>query len=329
MIGDFERYLAAKETVDGRALDRRVRDRFRADLRSRSDPRVLEAGTGTAAFLCRMLGWEGLPDCTYVAVDTDPELLAAARDRILDRARVVGFDASAVDPTPIDLGLGLDFPRGGAAPDGHAAVDRPVVVAALSLRGPARIDVRLVAGDAVPLGFLGEWEFVVAQAFADLLPSEGIERLLSGVVDGGGVYLPITFDGDTSFTPSHPADGPIVDAYHASMRTSEGRLGASAGRRLLTLLPDVGVDLDAVGGSDWVVAPLGGRYPADELFFLGVILDTIADAVRGRVRDAALDAWLDDRREDRAENRLGFVARNLDLYGRVRADRSRVPGSMS
>jgi SAM-dependent methyltransferase len=96
--GDFERYLSAKATVDDRALDRDVLGRFRADLRGRADPHILEAGAGTAAFCRRFLSWDDRPDCTYVAVDTDPALLATAREEILDTARAMGFEAVLVDP---------------------------------------------------------------------------------------------------------------------------------------------------------------------------------------------------------------------------------------
>jgi SAM-dependent methyltransferase len=304
MRGDFERYLSAKETVDDRALDRRVLGRVADDLRAASSPRVLEAGAGTAAFCRRLLGWDEVPDCTYVAVDTDADLLATGRDRILARARDVGFEARVVDPPETDPDLPLDDPE-------------LAHVAALRLRGPARLDVHLVAGDAERVAARGTWEFVVAQAFADLLTPAGIERLVSGV-DRGGVYLPITFDGGTAFAPSHPADDAVIDAYHATMVDDSGeRLGATAGRRLLTLLPELGVGLDAVGGSDWVVSPLDGAYPADESYFLRVVVDTVADAVGGHVAPETVEAWLETRRREREEKHLHFVARNLDLYGRV------------
>jgi SAM-dependent methyltransferase len=304
MKGDFERYLAAKATVDDRALDRRVLGRVRADLRARSTPRFLEAGAGTAAFLRRLLGWEAVPDCTYVAVDTDPDLLATARDLTLDHAREAGFEASAVDPGPKETDVDRSLDRAEAT-----------TVAALRLRGPARIDVRLVAGDAVAVAETGEWDWLVAQAFVDLLTEDAVGRLVSGVRRGGGVYFPITFDGGTAFVPDHPADAPVLDAYHATMADPPDRLGATAGRRLLALLPEHGVDLDAVGGSDWVVAPHDGAYPADEDYFLEVVVDTVADAVRGRVASETVEPWLDARQRERAERQLWFVARNLDLYG--------------
>jgi SAM-dependent methyltransferase len=304
MQGDFERYLTAKATVDDRALDRRVLDRFRADLRDRSAPHVLEAGAGTAAFCRRLLAWEDLPDCTYVAVDTDPDLLATARERILRTARDAGFSAAVVDPTATGFG-----------PDTED--EQATTVATLQLRGPASVDVRLVAGDAVAVAAGGRWDVLVAQAFVDLLAVDDVGRLLSGVVDGGAVFLPITFDGGTTFAPEHPADSEVLTAYHATMHDDEDRLGSTAGRRLLTLLPGFDVSLTAVGGADWVVTAVDGDYPADEAYFLDVVVDTVADAVRGRVPDETVDAWHEARRASRRDGDLGFVARNLDLYGRV------------
>ena len=306
MKGEFRRYLDAKATVDDRALDRRVLGRFRDDVCGRSHPRILEAGAGTAAFCRRFLAWDEVPDCTYVAVDTDVDLLAVARERILETAREVGFSAAVVDPTATEFG-----------PEDRAAT----TVATLQLRGPARVDVRLVAGDAVAVAAAGTWDALAAQAFVDLLDVDDVRRLLSAVVDGGAVYLPITFDGGTTFVPGHPADDEVLPAYHATMHDTETRLGSTAGRRLLELLPDFGVSLAAVGGSDWVVVPSEGAYPADEAFFLEVIVDTVADAVRGQVADETVDAWLDARRDERKNGELRFVARNLDLYGRV--DRAR------
>jgi SAM-dependent methyltransferase len=302
MKGDFERYLAAKASVDNRALDRRVLERAREDLSAEPTPRVLEAGTGTGAFLRRVLGWEAVPDCTYVAVDTDPDLLATARDLTLDRAQEAGFEASVVDPDETALDRSLDRAEA-------------TTVAALRLRGPARIDVRLVAGDAVAVAEAGEWDWLVAQAFVDLLTPDAVDRLVSGVRRGGGVYFPITFDGGTAFVPERPADAPVLDAYHATMADPPDRLGATAGRRLLALLPERGIELDAVGGSDWVVTPHDGAYPADEDYFLEVVVDTVADAVRGRVASETVESWLDARQGERAERQLRFVARNLDLYG--------------
>ncbi len=312
MKGDFERYLSAKATVDDRALNRAVLARFREDIRAQREPRILEAGAGTGAFCRRFLSWDALPDCTYVAVDTDSELLATARERVLETARAEGFRASLADPS--------------LAPGPVSDVGGATTVAALRLSGPARVDVYLVVGDALAVASRG-WDALVAQAFVDLLSPPDVERLVSGGVAGGPVYFPITFDGGTAFSPSHPADDAVLDAYHATMvgDDSGDRLGARAGRRLRTLLPDFGVDLVSIGDADWCVEPTdesGGngtqkaRYPADEAYFLDVIVDTVADAVRGRMPDETIDAWLTTRKRQREAGELRFGARNLDLYGR-------------
>lgn len=72
------RYLEAKRTVDGRALNRRVRDRFLRELPEA--PRVLEAGAGTGVTVPRLLDW-GVTAGGYRGVDRDAGVLDVARER--------------------------------------------------------------------------------------------------------------------------------------------------------------------------------------------------------------------------------------------------------
>jgi hypothetical protein len=71
-------YLAAKRTVDDRAIDRRVRDRTLDELPA--GPRILEAGAGTGVTVERLLAW-GITEAEYRGVDRDADAIAAARDR--------------------------------------------------------------------------------------------------------------------------------------------------------------------------------------------------------------------------------------------------------
>mgnify|MGYP000011753873 CR=1 FL=1 len=84
-----ERYLEAKRTVDERALDRRVRDRLRAELPSA--PRVLEAGAGTGVTVPRLVDW-GVAAGSYRGVDRDPAVVERARD-----LRATELDAERTD----------------------------------------------------------------------------------------------------------------------------------------------------------------------------------------------------------------------------------------
>jgi len=83
------RYLEAKRTVDGRAIDRRVRDRLLDELPDA--PRIREAGAGTGVTVPRLLDW-GVTAGDYVGVDRDGDVVALARDR---RASECGGDPVA------------------------------------------------------------------------------------------------------------------------------------------------------------------------------------------------------------------------------------------
>lgn len=72
------RYLEAKRSVDGRALDRRVRDRLLDELPAA--PRIREAGTGTGVTVPRLLDW-GVTAGDYLGVDRDAGVIEFARDR--------------------------------------------------------------------------------------------------------------------------------------------------------------------------------------------------------------------------------------------------------
>ena len=89
----FPRYLAAKRSVDDRALNPRVWAALAARLRSResSQPlRVLEIGAGTGTMIARMAE-NGLLDNAHVhALDAEEENIAAARAELAQWGRERG-----------------------------------------------------------------------------------------------------------------------------------------------------------------------------------------------------------------------------------------------
>lgn len=314
MKGDFQQYLAAKESVDDRAFAPGVRRLVRSDLADRPDGvRLLDAGAGTGPFLRRLLAWNA-PDLTYVAVDADGANLERASERVAAAAPAAGYSIDA---------------------DGEGAgdFDGPgETVESLSLTGENAVDVRFVRGDALDAADAGGWDLLVAQAFVDLLDPAGVDHLLDGLAPGGRFYFPITFDGGTAFSPPHDADDAVLSAYHATMNEGN-RLGSRSGRRLERHLDARGVDYVAAD-ADWSVRPVGGEsreggegaddhvadergYPADEAYFLRVIVDTVADAVRGRVDEAARRRWHRARHVQLDARRLTYTARNRDVTGIV------------
>lgn len=309
MTGDdsFARYLAAKRTVDDRALDRRVWDVLAAELERRGGALdVLEAGAGSGAMVERLVGGGLVRRGCYTAVDADAGVLAEARRRLPAWASDQEIDA-------VNRGGGLEMRTTG----GVVAVE--LVGADLSelLPRPGRSD--SVTGR--------RYDLLVAHAILDLLDLETfLPRLLAALTPGGLCYFPITFDGGTFFQPPLELDAQIIALYHESMdrRKVGGRPGGSSrsGRRLLAALPTAGVEILAAAASDWIVLPApdgSGGYPGDEAFFLRYLLATIEDALDGHpgLDPHAFAAWLRRRRRQVDRGELILIVHQLDVLGRT------------
>jgi hypothetical protein len=292
----FRRYLRAKRTVDDRAIDRRLVDALRGRLRERSRARdgpleVLEVGAGIGTMLARFVEWDVLPEgeVRYVAVDADPDTVDAVGPYVREWA---GDRSSSVSGTT------------------------PIVIE----RSDRRIELEPIAAEAVSHaeGTAGERDLLVGAALLDILDLDGLDRLLGTLSPGGYYYFPITFDGATRFRPAHPADREIERRYHAHMDAKPGGSSRAGGEVLDRLRRSDDVQLLEVGGSDWIVRPIEGAYPADEAYFLRYILDTIEGAV-GEMTDGAepLEGWLAERREQVDAAELLYLTHQLDVLGRV------------
>lgn len=285
----FRAYLRAKRTVDDRAIDRRVFERLRRELRGRERLRVLDVGAGLGAMCHRLVEWEALPPrVEYTLVDREASTLVAAREELPGWARERGFDV---------------------ADDGERLV---------CTRDEEHLSVEFVAGDALAVAPAGECDLLVGQAFLDLVEPDALPDLLTALDPGGLWYFPITYDGGTHFSPPHPDDDAVERAYHDHM-DARPKAGRRAGRSVYHALPD-SADLLAAAGSDWVVYPREGGYPAEEATFLRWVLDAVEGALRedDALAPAALDDWVETRREQVAAGDLVYVAHQLDLLGRVR-----------
>ena len=263
------RYLDAKQSVDERAVNRRVRERLLTALPDA--PRVFDAGCGTGVALRRLREW-GVSPRAYHGVDADPALIAEARDRHSNEGRSSLPGDSDPASTRGDDSTSVSF----AVADALAAARR----------------LRDSVGDDATLD--GQPDLVVAGSFLDLVSvREALELFTDVTAPGGLVYAPFTFDGTTAFTPSHPADEVVERAYHREIDSTPGR-DTRAGRRALSILDGADGDLLAVGSSDWIVrarADGGDRlYPADERYFLDCILGFVTDALFVDPDDATTSA---------------------------------------
>lgn len=297
MTANFQRYLRAKRTVDDRALDRRVVEELRDRLATRAATtdgplRVLEVGAGIGTMPARLLEWDVLPAGAthYTAVDVQPETVDAVAPFLREWAADRPVSVSGTDTLTLD-------------------------------GGDSRLDVDPVAADAVAYAerTAREWDVLVGAALLDILDLDGLGTLLAALAPGGLWYFPITFDGATRFRPSHPADRDIEGHYHDHMDAKPGGSSRAGGDVLARLQRLDGADLLAVAGSDWVVRPVDGEYPADEACFLRHILDTVEAAV-GEMPAAdagTLDDWLSRRRAQLDAGELVYLTHQLDFLGRV------------
>src|SRR5215467_4715595 len=86
----YARYLAAKTTVDDRALNREVLAEL-CRLLPDGAPRMLEVGAGLGTMVARLLDWGVVGTGEYVLLDADRQLLDCSRRWLGDWAAARGL----------------------------------------------------------------------------------------------------------------------------------------------------------------------------------------------------------------------------------------------
>jgi SAM-dependent methyltransferase len=290
---DYARYLAAKTTVDDRALNRHVLAELRR-LMPAGALRVLEVGAGLGTMVARLMDWGAVGAGEYILLDADRQLLDCSRRWLRDWAVARGL-------------------RSEPLPDGLRVGDLRVRLVQAEL-GSYLEAARGAAAD-----------LIVANAVLDLVDVPTVlPGLLRLLVPGGVYWFTINYDGESIFMPGHPHDDKIMQAYHRDMdeRVRYGRPAGESrtGRRLFHHLRAAGAPALAAGSSDWVVsAGPEGNYPGDEAYFLRSILNTIQNALATRqdqVEPADLAGWLAERGRQLAAGELVYIAHQLDFVGR-------------
>ena len=298
------RYLAAKRSVDERALNYRVWQSLVAALRpaTAAQPlRILEVGAGIGGMVERLLVGDVLTHATYTAIDQAPMLIAQAHRLLLQWADEQGFQVNESRKRQLNMWRARQ----------HITVETEAID---------------VAGFVAREDGSRTWDLLIGQAFLDLIDMPATLPALCSLVDPGGLlYFPLTFDGGTVFQPEGeaPFDGAIEACYHQAIdqRVLDGKPSGDsrAGRRLFTQLRTAGVDVVAAGGSDWVVFADANGYPDDEAYFLHDIIHTIGAALAGHPRlDAELlSTWVAQRHAQIEQGSLVYIAHQLDVLGRV------------
>ncbi len=303
MASGYARYLAAKTSVDDRALNRHVLAELRR-LMPAGAPQVLEVGAGLGTMVARLMDWGVVGTGEYILLDADRPLLEDSRRWLRDWAAARGLRSDFLpDGVRVgDLRVRLE----------HAELGRYLEAAHRAHRAQG--------AQTAPADVL------IANAVLDLVDVPAIlPGLLRLLVPGGAYWFTINYDGESIFAPGHPHDDQVMQAYHRDMdeRVRYGRPAGDSrtGRHLFHHLRAAGAPALAAGSSDWVVsAGPDGNYPDDEAYFLRSILSTIQDALRSRrdrVEPADLADWLAMRRRQLAAGELVYIAHQLDFTGRA------------
>jgi hypothetical protein len=283
----FPRYLAAKKTVDDRALNRTVWDALVYELPT-GLLRILEIGAGIGTMIEHLLDWGLLRDVNYTALDGVPTNIAAAQERLLTR----GFSL-----TP----QGLEF-KG----------------VAVSLEVGDLFDF-------LPRQHQ-KWDLIIAHAFMDVVDIPAtLPSLLECLNPGGLAYFTINFDGVTSLEPTvdPELDEIIPMLYHQTMdvRRTPGKPSGDSrsGRHLFTHLKAAGAKVLAAGGSDWVVFPGPDGYPGDEGYFLHFMIQTISSALEKHpvLAGERFVAWVQACHDQVERGELIYIAHQMDFLAKI------------
>lgn len=310
----FTRYLASKRTVDDRALNAHVWQRFAHTVRRLNDDRsapvrMLELGAGIGTMIERLLAAGLLHNAEYIAIDASAENIELAAERLRQQAAADGRSAAVAPHAP---GTGPAY--------------------AIELAPDRASTVRLMTADAFDYlaGKAAAVDVLLAHAFLDLVNLPRIlEAIRPALAPDALLYFTINFDGATILEPTiDPALDELIERlYHATMdsRLVDGRNSGDSrtGRHLYHSLLNAGYEVLAAGASDWVVGPMPDGYPDDEAFFLHFIVDTIAGALEDNpALDRAVFAqWITERHRQIDQHRLVFIAHQLDYLARPRAQR--------
>lgn len=301
-IYHFSRYLAAKKSVDDRALNWHVLESLARALPAATPDtplRALEVGAGIGTMLERLLDRGLLTYAAYTAIDLEADNIREARRRLPAWA--------------VSRGFRLEESQGQLCFQG----------------GGWSVCVELEALDLFDFTVREQgrraWDLLIAHAFLDLVDiPTSLPILLSLLRPGGLCYFTIVFDGATIFQPETDAalDAEIERLYHQTMdrRISAGKPSgdSQAGRHLFSHLQAAGVQLLDAGSSDWVVFAGPDGYPADEAYFLHFIIHTVQAALAGQtdLDTVRLAEWSARRHAQVEEGSLVYIAHQLDFVGR-------------
>lgn len=138
-------------------------------------------------------------------------------------------------------------------------------------------------------------DMVTASALFDLVSADFIQMLIKSLQPGTAVYAALNYDGATDWTPTHPLDAVVLEAFNKDQRRDKGfgpALGPDSGAHAKMLFTQAGFTVHSAS-SPW---ELNGT---DQLM-ASTLIDGIAAAV---AQDPAIDRdeleeWIDFRQSN-------------------------------
>jgi SAM-dependent methyltransferase len=190
-------WLALREPVDHRSIVPALTEKAAAALAGLAPARIIDLGCGAGSNLRALSPALGAHQ-VWTLVDWDEDLLRHARERI----------AAWADS---------------ATQDGERLIVE---------KGGKRIEIETTVADLarhVERVLEKPHDLVTAAAFFDLVSEDWMAAFCAALARRGApLYTTLTYDGREVWTPPHPREGAMLDAFHAHQRTDKG-FGPAAG----------------------------------------------------------------------------------------------------
>jgi len=278
----FIRYLAAKKTIDERALNQSVWHCLtqRLPTATPDNPlRIVEVGAGIGTMAERLLEHNLLTHAIYTAIDIKATNIQAAKERLQRVSPNVRLELEAIDL--------FDF----AAREDGRCWDLLIAHAFLDLMNvPSTLPV----------------------LFSFLRPGGLFYFTLN--FDGATILQPTidaAFDAQVEALYHRTMDERLTNGQPSG--------DSRTGRHLFHQLLASGAEILAAGSSDWVVFAGKDGYPADESYFLHFIINTMQQALATHceIDQKRFQNWIAQRHAQVEKGTLVYIAHQLDFLGRV------------
>ncbi len=257
MSGFSPEWLALREPADHQARSIELREKLQAYFAGRDELRIVDLGCGSGSNL-RALAPHLAATQHWRLVDYDPALLSAAREALKNWADMAQEKSGVL----------------------HLQKNDKFIVVSFDQVDLARDLERLLADRA---------DLVTAAAFFDLVSEDWIERFCKALAAHRLPFFTVlTYDGTDRWSPAHPQDAAMVQAFHAHQGSDKG-FGKAAGPRATDVLQKALTQL----GYAVTIHPTPWKLDAAQRKLMNALSDGFANAVAetGLVAKSDIEDW--------------------------------------